>query len=373
MSVPVQTVAQAHVGRRRSYARLALVATVLALVVVVLGAYVRLSDAGLGCPDWPGCYGGIAVPSGADAARASEAFPERPLEAGKAFKEMLHRYFAGALGVVILLLAVLAWRRREALDVRLPVLLVALVTFQALLGMWTVTLLLKPVIVMAHLLGGFATLALLWWLTLRHRDPPVAIDAGGLKPLAVTALVVLVGQIALGGWTSSNYAALACVDFPTCRNAWWPQGMDYGEAFVLWRGLGVDYEGGVLADGARVAIHFTHRLGAVVTTFVLASLALTAIAMRPSRAIMRAGIAVAVLLAIQVALGIGNVVLSLPLGVATAHNGVAALLLLSVVTVLHLSNPPLPGVARAKGRHRRTRSGIPGHAGAVTGGGATGT
>lgn len=331
---------------KRLFTRLALFATGLALVVVVLGAYVRLSDAGLGCPDWPGCYGRIAVPGAGEAIeQANLSFPERPLEAAKAWKEMIHRYFAGGLGLLIAALAATAWTRRHTpgQQVGLPMALVGLVIFQALLGMWTVTLLLKPVVVMAHLLGGLSTLGLLWWLTLRHtgflqplQAPPAVLQ--GLRPWALLGLFVLGAQIALGGWTSANYAALQCTDFPTCQGEWWPP-MDFQEGFVLWRGLGVDYEGGVLHNEARVAIHVTHRIGALVTLLYLGWLGLRV--WRSSASTRLRGVAAAMLglLAVQVSLGIANIVLFLPLPVAAAHNAGAALLLLSLITLNHVVRP----------------------------------
>ena len=226
------------------------IACVLAFLVIVIGAYTRLSDAGLGCPDWPGCYGRILVPeevAHVDAANA--AYPERPLEQSKAWKEMGHRYVAGTLGLLILSICILAWLKTESVNARLlGTALVLLVIFQALLGMWTVTLLLKPVIVMSHLLGGMTILGLLYWMLLRQQGA-ATISPGRCEPRlfvwAITGLVILVLQILLGGWTSSNYAALACPDFPTCQGSLWPK-MDFKEGFILWRGLGIDYEGGVL-------------------------------------------------------------------------------------------------------------------------------
>ena len=216
--------------------RLAWVALVLTFVVVVLGAYVRLSHAGLGCPDWPGCYGRLLdVPDRADQiAVANAAYPHRPVEPAKAWKEMIHRYCAGALGLLILALAALAWRNRRQSDqpVALPLALLGLVTFQSVLGMWTVTWQLKPLIVMAHLLGGLTTLGLLAWLVLCQRQGGGAgatDENRALRPLALLGLMLLAGQIALGGWTSANYAALACPDFPTCQAHWWPP-LDFREA-----------------------------------------------------------------------------------------------------------------------------------------------
>ncbi len=328
-------------------ARLALFAAFFAFGVVLLGAYTRLSDAGLGCPDWPGCYGHLAVPQAEhEVARAQQAFPERPLEAPKAWKEMIHRYFAGTLGLLILALAagaVAARRRDPHQPVALPVFILALVVFQALLGMWTVTWLLKPVVVMGHLLGGLSVLALLWWYGLRHgrllAAPGDTAARTRLRGPALAALAVLALQIALGGWTSANYAALACTDFPTCGGQWWPD-MDFSEAFVLWRGLGINYEFGVLDSAARKAIHVTHRLGAVAALLVVGWAAVAALRQRGDRLLARTGAVVLGLLLVQVSLGIANVVFSLPLPVAVAHNGGAALLLLSVVTLNHVVRSP---------------------------------
>jgi len=314
---------------------LARIATVLALIVIVLGAYVRLSDAGLGCPDWPGCYGNIIVPEQVDA--KNEHLSVRPLEHAKAWKEMVHRYVASTLGFLILIMAFLAWTKPALTNLRgfVSVLLV-MVIFQGMLGMWTVTLLLKPVIVMSHLLGGLTILSLLYWTVLRQQSRQgVFISDGNKKllPVVVTGIIVLILQISLGGWTSSNYAALACPDFPTCQGVWWPN-MDFNEGFILWRGLGIDYEGGVLHGAARTAIHMAHRMGAIIAFFTIFYVAIQAI--RSGMKYLRlTGIVALVLLLTQVSLGIANIKLHLPLAVAVAHNGVAALLLLSLITLLH--------------------------------------
>lgn len=377
------------------FQRLALSATVLALCVVVLGAWVRLSDAGLGCPDWPVCYGKITWPTAdADVAAANQAFPQRPVETSKTWREQIHRHLAAGLGVLVLGLALMAtWqnrtRRRVVMvsamlaavgtiayilgkagntqwlislsailalpAVALPVIsslawradsraalatgILGLIIFQALLGMWTVTLLLKPIFVMGHLLGGMSTLGLLWWLYLRGRPARLAIAPDPkYRRLASIALIVLVCQIALGGWTSANYAALACPDFPTCQGQFWPEA-DFDQGFVLWRGLGVDYEGGVLHSAARVAIHLTHRIGALLTLVVLGYIVLSMLR-EPFLGAMRiaAGFT-GVLLVAQISLGIGIVLTRLPLSGATAHNAIAALLLLAVVTLNHLARP----------------------------------
>ncbi|MDN5871410.1 MAG: COX15/CtaA family protein [Nitrococcus sp.] len=327
--------------------RLSLVTAVLALCVVVLGAYVRLNDAGLGCPDWPGCYGHLTVPqSPAAVAAANAAYPKQPVEPAKGWKEMIHRYFAGTLGLLILALAIFAWRRRKAAGqpVVLPLVLVALVIFQALLGMWTVTWQLKPAIVLAHLLGGMAIVSLLWWQVLRAGR--LGMRSGGLvarhwlKAALALGLVLVVAQIALGGWTSSNYAALACNQFPACHNGQiWPDNVNFEEAFVLWRGLGINYEGGVLDAPARVAIHLTHRVGAVIVAVFTLGLAIALWRWVPGRAANWSAGVLALVVCVQFALGVSNVLLSLPLPVAVAHNAVAALLLLTFVTLNHLIRP----------------------------------
>lgn len=311
------------------FVRLARFGAVLALAVVMLGAWVRLTDAGLGCPDWPGCYGRLVVPDAATPAHELGSEFTRPLEAGKAWREMIHRYLASTLGLVCVALAAIAWRNRgdPRQPWRAPLALVALVIFQGLLGMWTVTLLLKPIVVVAHLLGGFATLALLFslgrWRTARFPQPTV-----GLRSLGIAAAAALVLQIFLGGWTSANYAALACPDFPTCQTQWWPAIADFEEGFVLWRGIGVDYEGGVLDHPARVAVHFTHRLGAILAAVLVAWLGWR-LAREPATRL--DGSAVLGLLLAQLSLGVSIVWFGVPLPVAVLHNGVAAMLLLAVI------------------------------------------
>lgn len=310
-------------------------AVLYTFVVVVVGAYVRLSDAGLGCPDWPGCYGEL-TPHHAqdDIARAVEeqGGTHGPVSMGKAWKEMFHRYIAGGLGLVILAIAVLAWMRRAGPG-QSPLLagsVVGVVIFQALLGMWTVTLLLKPVIVTLHLLGGLTTLVLLTWLGLRQeRWVAMPAEAARLQPWAGLVLVVVIGQIALGGWVSTNYAALACVDFPTCHGDWFPA-MDFRHGFQLVRELGMTAAGTHLSYDAITAIHWTHRAGALVTALAAGAfgwmLWRTPDCGRYGRALLAA-------LALQIAIGIGNVVFSLPLLLAVAHNAGAAILLLTMVVI----------------------------------------
>ena len=324
------------------YKRLLWLATGLTLIVVVLGAYVRLSDAGLGCPDWPGCYGEL-IPTGIeDGDRRGDEFPTRPVvETGKAWKEMIHRYVATTLGFTIILIAWLAWRNRAepGQPVALPALTLGVVIFQGLLGMWTVTLLLKPIIVMGHLLGGLTTLGLLFWLLLEaERREKFANIASRFAWPAAIALVVLVLQIALGGWTSSNYAIWGCPEVPTCNGQWWPENADFNEGFIMWRGIGIDYEFGVLEAPARVAIAFVHRLGAITATLVL--LAVTAFYWRrhPDNGPLRtACAAVWAALAMQVTIGISIFLVDGHLPVAAAHNGVAAVLLLTAINLNNLA------------------------------------
>lgn len=310
---------------------------ILAFIVVVLGAYTRLSDAGLGCPDWPGCYGKLLVPEAqSEIDLSNEVYASRPLEHGKAWKEMAHRYAAGLLGLCILAIAVLAWRNRNKPRQQLlvPGLLVGLVIFQALLGMWTVTLLLKPVIVMGHLLGGMTILVLLLWTYLRERQAGKVntVETANSYFWPLLGLFVVYVQISLGGWTSANYAALICPDFPQCQGQWWPP-MDFAEGFVPWRGLGIDYEYGVLDGTARTAIHMSHRIGAVITLLIVGFIAIRYLKDSNTDVKKTSVILLSVLL-LQFGLGVSNILFDLRIGVAVAHNAVAALLLLSITALL---------------------------------------
>ena len=309
-------------------------AVIYTFVVLVVGAYVRLSDAGLGCPDWPGCYGELTPHHALDdieKAVADQGGTHGPVSLGKAWKEMFHRYIAGGLGLVILAIAVTAWRQRRELQ-QSPLLassLVLLVMFQGALGMWTVTMLLKPVIVTLHLLGGLATLALLAWLGLRQERFQSVPGAAKLQPWAMLALLIVIAQIMLGGWVSTNYAALACIDFPTCHGEWLPQ-MDFRHGFQLVRELGMTAAGTHLSYDAITAIHWTHRIGALVTFLYVGGFAL--ILMR-SGGLARYGFALLAVLLLQIALGIANVLAGLPLAVAAAHNAGAAILLTTMVVI----------------------------------------
>ena len=314
--------------RLRGLRRLAWITTGFALLVIVFGAFVRLSNAGLSCPDWPTCYGQLTWPTQAhDIANANAAFPDRPVEADKAWREQAHRMLVGGLSLLTFALAGWAWLRRRELGrlAMVPWFAAVFIVFQAALGMWTVTLKLLPLVVMAHLLGGMALFALLAYTALRLSvEPAGKIEYAALRRAVIGGIGLLALQIALGGWTSANYAALACgTDFPTCLGQWRPPS-DFHSAFVLWRGVGVDYEGGVLDSAARTAIQLAHRAGALIVFGYGILLALFAARRRETRAL---ALVLAAAFLLQVALGIGNVVLGLPLAVATAHNGGAALLL----------------------------------------------
>ena len=327
---------------KNTFHRLGKLAFALTLVVVVLGAFVRLSDAGLGCPDWPGCYGLLDVPqTQQEISAANQAYPERPVEVGKAWKEMIHRYAASSLGFIILVMCAIAWwRKREHPDqpVLVPTFLVFAVIFQGLLGMWTVTLLLKPLVVTAHLIGGLTVLSLLWWVLMRQGNyfaPSSISNAWHLRRYTSIALLVVIIQIVLGAWTSTNYAATACADFPTCQGQWLPANMDFSEAFVLWRGLGVNYEFGVLDNAARTAIHYTHRIGAIVTTVVLLLVAFRLISGERDQNLKSLGVMLILALALQLGIGIFMIELQFPLAIATAHNAGAAVLLLATLACYH--------------------------------------
>ena len=306
------------------------ISLILALIVVILGAYTRLADAGLGCPDWPGCYGELLVPD----VISSEY--ERPLDVAKAWKEMVHRYAASILGfsiLVIFLLAVFRKTEREQ-SIKLPTALLLLVGFQGALGMWTVTEQVHPGIVTMHLFGGFSTTTLLFWLFLNQR-PQSKIGQPVLKRhklmlIIVTALLIF--QIFLGGWTSTNYAALSCGEyFPTCLGEMWPEDMDFKNAYY-WGELGVDYEFGILENQTRTAIQMVHRVGALVITAAIIALSF---ALKNYLAFQKNIVIVLALLGVQVALGIINVVMSLPMFAAVMHNAVALFLLLSLISLAH--------------------------------------
>ena len=315
----------------KTYRTLLLATIAMTFALIVLGAYVRLSDAGLGCPDWPGCYGHVTVIHASEhITAAQEANPEGPVTFAKAWKEMIHRYFAGIVGLFILAIAALAWRhRREAgASPVLATVLVGVLFLQAMFGKWTVTMLLKPAIVTGHLIGGLTVLTLLVWLYARTRGPAMPTVSPATRALAVVAFVVLAMQISLGGWVSTNYAALACTDLPTCHGEWVPQ-MDIRNGFHIVRELGQSADGETLTMDALTAMHWMHRVGAIVAALVIGALgfALRAAGHRPL------GTALLGVLALQIMLGLANVWFSLPLPLAAAHNGGAAALVILMVLI----------------------------------------
>jgi cytochrome c oxidase assembly protein subunit 15 len=370
----------------RNFHRLVWFALIMTAGTVLFGAFVRLSDAGLSCPDWPTCYGRVTWPQTQAEALQHVASEIRPLEGHKAWREQVHRFLAGLLGLEALTLALLAARRRahgakqilaacalvalaiplymtgshvaasvlavagEAILLlaawrwsnsdlsRAAVITLALVVFQAVLGMWTVTWLLKPIVVMGHLLGGMALFGCMAFMAWRSIHVPITLaQAPALRRWLLAGLGLLVLQIALGGWVSANYAALACggssmsVDnFPKCVGQWWPA-QDYAEAFTLWRGVGVDYEGGVLDGASRIAIQMAHRIVAVIAGLYLWLLAARLFKVPGLRGWASA---LTLLVALQVTLGVLNVKLAVPLAVAVAHVGGAVALLFVLVSLL---------------------------------------
>lgn len=316
-----------------NYRNFVLLGTFIAVVVVVLGVFTRLVDAGLGCPDWPGCYGHLLWPDSAgEIAVADKAFPDTPVDTDKTWPEMVHRYVAGSLLLLVLAMTVVAWRTPLSRTMRqLTTVLLVLICCQAAFGAWTVTLKLWPQVVTAHLLGGFATLSMLWAIYL-HSGGAQQLWLSSVSKFELTgharlALVVVVLQVALGGWLSANYAALACADFPTCFGSYWPE-MDMAAGFNIVQEVGPNYLGGLLESEARVAIHWTHRMGALAVLGVIGLLAWRLLSVNRSL-----GMGLMAILAVQITLGVLNVVWALPLSIAILHNAVGALLLLAIVTV----------------------------------------
>ena len=318
---------------------LVLISILLALVVVSLGAYTRLTHAGLGCPDWPGCYGFIDVPqTQAQIAQAEQAFPDRPVEPAKAWNEMIHRYFAGTLGLFILIIAILSVKfRRQQIPLFLPLTILSLVIFQAALGMWTVTMKLMPIVVMGHLLGGITTLCLLFLLYLRLKPYRIPSGDWSIKKYGsygVLGVVVLTAQIALGGWTSSNYAALVCTELPICQQGW-QQRLTFDDSFDLIPPERETYEFGHLDHNERLTIHVMHRFGAIVTALYLAWLALVVFRKAQSQFFKKTALALGGVLICQLGLGVSNIWFSLPLSIAVGHNVVAACLMLMLITLTY--------------------------------------
>lgn len=323
---------QSATGLLRKLAGLGIVMT---LVVVVLGAYVRLSDAGLGCPDWPGCFGQVFAPSdAAERAAVAAHYPDIEVDSGKAWKEMVHRYLASSLGLVVVVMWFVALVNRRTTPFKAITFLLALICFQGALGMWTVTKLLQPAIVTAHLLGGMSVLATFAYLYIKTGASWVVSPHKRLNQVISLFLVVTAAQIALGGWTSTNYTGLHCPDFPTCQGQWLPA-TNFSEAFTITAEEGVNYEGGTLSNAAAVTVHVTHRLGAIAV--LLASILFLVLALKTGNQHHRRWAFVLFgVVCVQAAIGITTVLLHLPVPIATLHNAGAALLLLTAIRVKRL-------------------------------------
>lgn len=315
------------------YRKLAFVTLFLTFDLIMFGAFTRLTDSGLGCPDWPGCYGQANPLQADEQIRAAETvMPDGPVTMVKAWIEMIHRYLAMGVGVLIIALMAVAWRAWlksgrtvRAMSPGLPTFLLAFVCLQGAFGAWTVTMKLQPAIVTIHLLLGMALLGLLACLAARHSTHGmIAGSARSLRLPAAVAIIVLFVQIALGGWVSTNYAALACSDFPTCQGSWRPD-MDIANGFTVWRALGKTASGDYLPFPALTAIHWVHRVFALIAVAVIGWVAYRAGKVDGLRKTARGLMAALVL---QVMIGIATVTLNWPLALAVAHNGGAALLVL---------------------------------------------
>ena len=317
------------------FKKITLFSTIMAFCLIVLGAYVRLSDAGLGCPDWPGCFGTLTVPESQLAIeKAQHTFPEQVVENGKAWKEMTHRYVAGLLGLLVLTIGYLAYKNRKSLKVSIfvPCSLLGIVFFQAMLGMLTVTLLLKPIIVSAHLIGGMTTLAILTYMSYEHfnENSKIILKKNIIFYMARFGLILIFIQTFLGGWTSTNYAGLACTDYPTCHGQWIPD-MDFKNGFNIFRNLGQTSEGAPISLNALEAIQWTHRIGAITVVFYFGYLSY---ALMKYKQLRFEAMLLLTLLAAQFIIGVGNLILHLPVALAVSHNLTAALLVV-VITIIN--------------------------------------
>ncbi|MGQ3888087.1 COX15/CtaA family protein [Legionella sp. CNM-1927-20] len=317
------------------------IAVVLALMVVMLGAYTRLTNAGLGCPDWPGCYGHLVLPSAKqELTKAQLQYPEMPIESNKAWTEMVHRYAAGLLALFIFTIGFYNLRllyKDRAQAKLLPIILMLLVLFQAALGMWTVTLKLLPIVVMAHLLGGILIFSLLLRLRIQLSHPPTSSQQLLLWHFWISLGVGLIFcQIALGGWVSANYAGIACIGFPQCNGQWLPP-LHLAEGFYLFSPVGANYQGGLLENEVRITIQFIHRLGALIVAIYMISLAALILWQVKDKAMRALAALIILLIFIQITLGALNVIYLLPLSIAVAHNGIAALLLATSLSMFYFT------------------------------------
>ena len=317
--------------------KLSFVGALFTLIVISLGAWVRLTDAGLGCPDWPGCYGLLTTPDTVDElAKAREYYPNADIDVGKAWREMLHRYMAGLLGLYVFFITYISIKYSKR-SYMLPVLISILIIIQAIMGMLTVTMLVKPTIVTTHLFFGMLTATLLFINSLKYSNTSMTsekIPAIALIIITITWIFLII-QILLGGWTSTNYASLACTDFPKCLDQWYPKEMIFNEAFNVINLPDVNYEGGILAYGAKVAVHYTHRITALILTFVFIS-ALYVVFKLNKHSLLKKIMSISIIFFIlQIILGISNVIYSLPLNIAVWHTMNAAILMALISSALY--------------------------------------
>lgn len=317
--------------------KLSYIGALFTLFVISLGAWVRLTDAGLGCPDWPGCYGLLTTPDTADElAKAKEFYPNADIDVGKAWREMLHRYMAGLLGLYVFFITYISIKYSNK-NYALPILISILIIIQAIMGMLTVTMLVKPTIVTTHLFFGMLTATLLFINGLKYSNMNISSQRIPTFTVAIISItwIFLILQILLGGWTSTNYASLACTDFPKCLDQWYPKEMVFGDAFKLVDLPDVNYEGGILAYGAKVAIHYSHRVTALILTFVFVS-ALYVVYKLNDHSVLKKLMSVSIIFfLLQIILGISNVVYSLPLNIAVWHTMNAAILMALISSALY--------------------------------------